>query len=273
MTVLDIPCGMALKDQAGWNQTESDWRRLLDLEPGGCFAAEVEGRVVGTAAATAFGPVGWLAMVLVDPSMRGRGIGTRLVEHALAYLDRCGAGTVRLDATPLGEPIYRRLGFVPEYELARWEGTAYVGVLHPSILPVTADQIDAVAKLDREVTGTDRRRLIHLLHQQQPGAMRGFHVGGELLGYATFRRGSRAVQVGPAIAAAEEAGRALCGSVLRDCAGETVYVDIPVENSAASHWADSTGLVVQRRLTRMRRGPGPWDRPTQLWASSGPENG
>ncbi len=273
MTVLDIPRGMAMKDQAGWNQTESDWRRLLDLEPGGCFAAEVEGRLVGTAVASAFGPVGWLAMVLVAPAMRGRGIGTRLVEHALAYLDRRGAGTVRLDATPLGEPIYRRLGFVPEYELARWEGTARVGTAHPSIQPMTVGEIDEVAKLDRETTGTDRRRLIHLLHRQQPGAMRCFHVGGELLGYATFRRGSRAVQIGPAIAAAEDAGRALCGSVLRDCAGQTVYVDIPVENSAASHWADSMGLVMQRRFTRMRRGPGPWDRPTQLWASSGPENG
>jgi len=205
--------------------------------------------------------------------VRGRGIGTRLVEHALAYLGEAGARTVRLDATPLGEPIYRRLGFVPEYELARWEGVGLEGTPHPSIRPVPADKLEAVAKLDQEATGTDRRRLIRLLYQEQPNAMRLFTPHGALLGYATFRRGSRAVQIGPAIALTEEAGRALCDSALQGCAGELVFIDIPKENSAAGRWAESKGLVVQRYLTRMRRGPGPWDQPRKLWASSGPENG
>ena len=31
----DIPFAMKLKDQAGWNQTEADWRRFLDMEQGG----------------------------------------------------------------------------------------------------------------------------------------------------------------------------------------------------------------------------------------------
>ncbi len=273
MTAFDIARGMELKDQAGWNQTAADWHRLLNLEPGGCFAAEAEGRVVGTAVATTFGPVAWLAMVLVDPAARGRGIGTRLVEHALAYLDESGVGTVRLDATALGEPIYRRLGFVPEYELARWEGVAAETPPDLSVQPVSADQLEAVAALDQEATGTDRRRLLRLLYEEQPGAMRRFVLRDGLSGYATLRRGSRAVQIGPAIARTEEAGRALCDSALQSCAGEPAFIDIPKENSAAGRWAESRGLVVQRYFTRMRRGPGPWDQPLKLWASSGPENG
>ena len=50
-------------------------------------------------------------MVLVDESMRQHGIGTALVEQAVEVLDRRGAETVRLDATPLGKPLYERLGF------------------------------------------------------------------------------------------------------------------------------------------------------------------
>jgi hypothetical protein len=100
-----------------------------------------------------------------------------------------------------------------------------------------------------------------------------FTLHGRLLGYATFRRGSRAVQIGPAIALVEEAGRALCESALQGCAGEPVFIDIPQENSAAFRLAESKGFVVQRYLTRMRRGPEPCDQPLQLWASSGPENG
>ena len=124
LNIEDLPQAMRLKDQADWNQTEADWRRFLAMEPDGCFAAEEEGRVIGTAATTVFGPVGWVAMVLVDAERCGCGIGTRLVERAIDYLQDRGVETMRLDATPLGEPLYRRLGFRAEYQLVRWEGSA-----------------------------------------------------------------------------------------------------------------------------------------------------
>jgi GNAT superfamily N-acetyltransferase len=273
MTVGDVPRGMELKDQAGWNQTEADWQRFLELEPDGCFVAELGGQAVGTAAACAFGSVGWIAMILVDAAVRGQGIGTRLVEHAIAYLDERGVRTARLDATPLGGPIYQRLGFLPEYELARWEGVALPGASHPCVAPATADQLNAVTALDRRVTGTDRERLIHLLHRQGPEAMRVFTSGGKLLGYVTLRSGSRALQIGPAIALSEEAGCALLEAAFQRCAGRSVFVDVPRQNAPATRWAEAKGLAVQRYLTRMRRGRPVSDRPIHLWASSGPENG
>ena len=33
MRAADIPLGMRLKQLAGWNQTEADWRRNLALQP------------------------------------------------------------------------------------------------------------------------------------------------------------------------------------------------------------------------------------------------
>ena len=119
MTGADLPLGMRLKAQAGWNQTEADWRRFLHLQPDGCFVAELDGTAVGTTAAFVFGPVAWVAMVLVDEAVRGRGVGTALMRHALAFLDGRGVRSVRLDATPLGRPIYEKLGFVAEYKIGR----------------------------------------------------------------------------------------------------------------------------------------------------------
>src|SRR3954465_13201950 len=112
MTLADLPTGMHLKDQAGWNQREDDWRRLLAMQPDGGFVAELEGTPVGTVTTCRFGAVAWIAMVLVDEAVRGRGIGRMLVTHALGSLDRHGVCTVRLDATPLGRPLYETLGFV-----------------------------------------------------------------------------------------------------------------------------------------------------------------
>jgi len=301
MTVDDVPLGMALKDPAGWNQTEADWRRFLAMEPDGCFVAQWDGQPVATTVTTVFEDVGWIAMVLVEKAVRGRGIGTRLVRHALAHLERRSVRTVRLDATPLGRPVYEGLGFAPEYEVARWEGIApgaapgkmgtgtwpdavsprlsHVGsepvpiLSGPRVSPVTADELDAVAELDRHVTGTNRRRLIEQLYRQQPEAMRVERLEGQLAGYATLRPGSRAVQIGPAVAVTPEVGTALAEAVLQLCVGRPVYIDIPPENTAATSWARSKGLEVQRHWMRMSRGQRVQDHPARIWASSGPENG
>lgn len=273
MTAADVPLGMRLKHQAGFNQTEADWRRFLHVEPDGCFVAELDGQPVGTVTNCVFDSVGWIAMLLVDERVRGRGIGTRLTEHALAYLDARGVACARLDATPRGRPIYEKLGFVAEYELARLEGSPSAGRLHRSVGTIVADELDAVVELDREITGTCRRRLIECLYHEKPDAMHVVRAGDEVAGYLTFREGSDAAQIGPGAALTDEAGRMLGDVAVQRCAGRRVYVDVPTGNRPAIEWAESTGLVVQRCFTRMRRGKPVADRPAQLWASSGPEKG
>ena len=273
MTAHDVPLGMHLKEQAGWNQTEADWRRFLDLQPDGCFVAELDGRPVATATTCVLDSVGWIGMVLVEQQARGQGIGTRLMEHCLGYLDGRGVPTARLDATPLGLPIYEKLGFVVEYELVRMEGMASAGGAHAAVGPVAPDELDAVFELDLQVHRSNRSRLLGRLHRERPEAMHVFRTAGKITGYATFRGGANATQIGPAVAPDPEVGRALGNAVLACCTGRPIFVDVPTDNEPAIRWAESSGLAVQRPLTRMRRGKPVHDQPALEWASSGPEKG
>ena len=59
-----------------------------------------------------------IGMVLVPPEKRRMGIGTALLMHGIEYLEAKGVAAVKLDATPLGRPLYEKLGFVVEYDLA-----------------------------------------------------------------------------------------------------------------------------------------------------------
>jgi GNAT superfamily N-acetyltransferase len=89
MSEQDIPAGMRLKEIAGWNQTANDWKCFLKASPAGCFVAEVDGTVRGTAATISYEHrFAWVGMVLVDPEFRGQGIGTRLLEKTIAYYSR-----------------------------------------------------------------------------------------------------------------------------------------------------------------------------------------
>src|SRR6185369_2196058 len=119
----DIPAAMQLKEAAGWNQTEEDWRRLLTLEPNGCFAAVKDGRLVGTTTTTTYGnDLAWIGMVLVDPQERRQGIARTLMNVAMDYLNGKVA-SVKLDATAQGKPVYEKLGFQVESQVEGWSGT------------------------------------------------------------------------------------------------------------------------------------------------------
>jgi len=128
MTIDDLRLGLRLTRQAGWNQTESDWLRFINLEPSVCFVAELDGRPVETTTPCVFGGEAWVAMVLVDVNARGRGVGTELVRHSVNYLEQREVRTVHLDATYLGQGIYGKLAFKLEYELTWFEGVAPRGI-------------------------------------------------------------------------------------------------------------------------------------------------
>lgn len=278
MTVQDVPLGMRLKEQAGWNQTESDWQRCLELQPDGCFVAERDGAAVGTVTTCIFGSVAWIAMVLVDAAVRGQGIGQALLDRALAFLDERGVSSVRLDATPLGRPLYEKRGFVEEYALARYEGAALAPATvanAPNKIAVGAvrsEHLERVVQLDRQITGTDREVLLRRLFAECPDEWRMAWRDEEVLGYAAGRAGSRARQIGPCLATAE-AGPMLLADVWRRHASERVFVDVPIDNLPAVAAVEATGLVPQRPLYRMCRGPRPQEHIEQLWASFGPEKG
>ena len=67
LAAADLPLGLRLSQAAGWNQTEADWRRFLDLQPDGCFVAELDGTPVVPLPHPS-GASGWLN----DPANRER---------------------------------------------------------------------------------------------------------------------------------------------------------------------------------------------------------
>ncbi len=274
MTTVDIPLGLKLARQADWNQIESDWRRFLAMQPDGCFVGELDGVSVATTAAFTFGPVAWIAMVLVDINSRRKGVATTLLKHALDFLDERGIETVRLDATAAGQPVYEKLGFVPEYPLTRFMGTAQPSPSPSGLtLPPIADpQLREVVAFDHQMTATPREKMLARLFDESPDLTRVFHREGQLEGYVTGRRGAHAILIGPCIATTY-AGPALLGDALGRCAGQPVFVDVPRDNAPAIEIVERNGLTAQRHFTRMCRGARIEDHVEAIWASSGPEKG
>lgn len=273
MTTDDIPAGMRLKELAGWNQTPADWRCFLESSPRGCFAAEVDGKVIGTAATIVYEQrFAWIGMVLVDPEFRGRGIGTRLLRKTVEHLDEIGIRTMKLDATPAGRPIYQKLGFEDEYEIERWL------LKRPASEAVPASVVhsicDRVLDLDREIFGADRGNLLRSLAAEIPGFVLTAEWDGEIAGYAFGRRGTLADHLGPWMARDEETATQLLDEFLGRSRRETIFVDALKDRRFVSRMLLARGFKVSRGLTRMVRGPNRYPgRPEMLCAILGPEFG
>jgi GNAT superfamily N-acetyltransferase len=274
MTSADIPCAMQLVAQARWNQLPCDWERFLALQPEGCFVAELAGKVVGTTTTCVFYPIAWIAMVLVEEGLRGRGIGTALVEHALQFIDAQGVRSIRLDATHLGQPIYERFGFVPQYWLTRFAGRLpqTPNETGRGVSPASPVDYRRLAAFDKEVTQTDRGKFLWRLFIENPPSVRLVQRDQRLQGWITVRHGREAWQLGPCLADAT-AGEELLADAAAQLSGEHVFFDAPEANMYAVRWAASRRLSQLRRFVRMCRGEGISDDVGRLWASSGPELG
>ncbi|HET9179638.1 MAG TPA: GNAT family N-acetyltransferase [Terriglobia bacterium] len=273
MTTADISAGMRLKNLAGWNQTPADWRSFLESSPEGCFAAEVDGKAVGTAATMVYEQrFAWIGMVLVDPEFRGRGIGTRLLRKTIEHLDEIGICTMKLDATPAGRPIYQKLGFHDEYEIDRWLLKRPVPKAPPASRLHSVS--DCVLQLDREIFGADRGSLLRSLAAENPDVALAAEREGETAGYTFGRRGTLADHLGPWMARDEQTATQLLDEFLARSRREMIFVDALKDRRFVAEMLLARGFQVSRPLTRMVRGPNDYPgRPELLCAILGPEFG
>lgn len=233
---------MALSTVVGWNQVEADWRRLLELEPAGCFGIEADGRVAASATVVTYGrELAWIGMVLTLPEYRGRGFATQLMQRCLDYCDAGRVRTVKLDATDLGRPVYEKLGFVEEYVVERWKGTLEGGQRRA---------FEHDYELDHLAFGADRRALLERVGFSRPGRVAAF--------------------AGPVVCRTAEQARE---RIEHGGAAGLTFWDLPLINPEAVRLAGEMGFAPARRLWRMRRGPAIEERPEFAYAMAGFEYG
>ncbi len=273
----DLATGLRLSLQVGWNQLEADWRLFYSLNPEGAFVAECGDRVVGTVTTTDYGGrMGWIAMVIVDPTYRHRGIATCLLHTAIGALSHLD--TIKLDATPAGRHVYARMEFRDEFCLTRFAAEKIsplpAGECAGHIRPMEVADVPSVVERDTLVLGAERKEVIEGLLSMAPEYAFVWEKESELKGFVMGRHGAKFEFVGPLVAEGVGGARALCRAVLERTGRRPAGMDVP---DSAREWRDyveGLGMTPRRPFTRMYRGAYPLSGELRrLFAGAGPELG
>jgi GNAT superfamily N-acetyltransferase len=270
----DMEAVMELSATEGWNQTAQDWKFLLEDPRNICVAAVSGDKVIGTTVALDYGrQLAWIGMVLVNKAYRGKGVSRLLLQYVF---ESCKAA-MKLDATALGEPVYRKFGFLPEYTIARMVNTSVATISNDhNDLPRQAlsKHFASIVSLDKMALGIKREKLIAYYMQQYPGKARVLEENDRVEGFALRRDGYRYHHIGPIVAATTAQAALLLRHALAQLPGQPVVVDVPVDKKEMIQMLLELNFVEQRQFIRMYRDENTFaGNISKLFAIAGPEFG
>jgi len=204
-------------------------------------------RIIASTSALAAGKVGVIGNVVVHSDYRRRGLGRMMTSAAVEWLRSQRVGSVLLDATDDGQPLYTQLGFVPVGR--SWYIKIRLDRIDQSKLRTLAGGLPAtehasgdlqqVSALDQAGFGGDRMGLLQqMLGQPHNWLLVAGEGGGEPSGYLLYGRlrGQHAdhrlgpsVHIGPLVATSPSAAAALFAAVLRPDAPWRTVLGHPAE--------------------------------------------
>jgi GNAT superfamily N-acetyltransferase len=275
MTLADIPFGLKLSTDAGWNQTATDWQLILSQRGARGLLASLDGVAAGTVTIIPYqARFSWVGMALVSAKFQRRGIGTALLTAATDVGK--AAGWVRLDATPAGKKLYDTLGFRDEYLLSRLRRPAQALTDESEIpcVPITHSLLSAIGRLDQPVFGADRLSILSGLYRHAPQLAYAWVENNEIKGYCLGRIGIRYAHIGPIVAVNIQIARGLLRQALSGCAQQDTILDAPQQDGEWLAFLSTLGFSELRPFIRMCYGEGEPPMPDQRqFAIAGPELG
>lgn len=238
----DALAGLALSEEARWNQNEADWQFFLSR--GVVFGVrDHDGRLIATAALLPYTEhEAWISMVLVTQDRRRRGIATRLVDACLEAASRRGL-TTWLDATPAGAMVYGKLGFTPTIELRRLR---LERASSPAPGAVLVDgNLGAFITCDNNAMGFDRRDFL-----AEVAGRPGSRLLSSRRAMTLVRDGRSARHIGPIFADDADSALALVAAIVAS-EGEAHLIDAVAIHAGFLDGLIQAGWTIERPFQRM----------------------
>ncbi|SRR6266487_607776 len=257
----DIAYAMNLSKAEGWNQTEKDWKLLIEGPQNVCMLAECNKQIIGTTTVMNYSnQIAWIGMVLVAKEYREQGVSKSLLANILEKLE--SFKSIKLDATPEGQHVYKKFDFKDEYLITRMTTASMknLSLDDDDRLPeaIQFKHIGEIIVLDELVFGANRTQLIESLIKEYPHKSWLLKRNNSIAGFALGREGNKYHQIGPAFASNINDVKMLIRKALKELTNQPVVMDVQCEKEDLINWLNSIGFITQRHFVRMYKKENPF---------------
>jgi predicted N-acetyltransferase YhbS len=255
----DLQDCATLSIDRGWWPEKSKWLILLQESDAWGIDAPDRPGLAGTVVLTQWGTErAAIGMMLVAERFGGRGLGRKLMEHAIGAAGK--DVPISLFATNSGRPLYDKLGFQPvqrstafrgRFRATTKKGEAPTGTTG-TIRTVTEADLPAILTLDRHAYGADRERMLSrwsdfterfLVLEDDTG----------IIGYAGAWRTEAFLFIGPLMAPDGDSAKRLVTELAKD-SPVAVRLDTNPDRPELPSWLRSCGLMAAEHTVMMTRG-------------------
>ncbi|MFY0638726.1 GNAT family N-acetyltransferase [Maricaulis maris] len=242
---------IALTIAEGWNPGLHDTEAFLACDPDAFIAAELDGKVIGGGAITAYGDsFGFMGLFIMHPELRRQGLGSQLWrarrDRLLARLNP--GATIGMDGVFAMADWYARGGFVLSHRNLRFcMDVPADRVCEPfaEIVPATDIPFEALAAYDRSCFPAPRdaflKAWITLPDRKAVALVR----DGQLAGYGVVRRCREGCKIGPLFADDADGAEVLFAALAPFAAGGSLFMDVPEPHT------DAMAMVVRHGMSEV----------------------
>jgi ribosomal protein S18 acetylase RimI-like enzyme len=249
----EIALGVDWAAAEGWNPGLNDAPCFATVDAEGFLIGELDREPLATISCVNYDDrFAFLGFYIVRPDLRGRGLGWRIWQAAIAH---AGARTIGLDGVVAQQDNYRKSGFRLAYRNVRYGGRVAAPDAEARPLTPLADvPLATIAADDAKVFPAPRENFLRTWIGTHGHIGRALMRDGALAAWGVIRPCRESFKIGPLIADDRAAAEAVLDALITAAGEGDVYLDVPEPNREAQALAQSRGLRPVFETARMYTG-------------------
>ena len=244
----------------GWNPGDNDFDVFWKTDPQGYYGFYFNKELIAAGAIISYNKeYGFMGLFIVDSNYRAQGIGRKLwyLRRDLLISRLNQGATIGMDGVVAMQPFYEKGGFKIAFTDERYEYTGRKESVNNAISVSNAKDIEDMVAYDIACFGYQRKQFLENWLVIPDSTSFKFSEKKQIKGYAVIRKVHSGYKIGPLFADNEHIAEELFKACLNSAEGKSVYLDIPVINTAAVELAKKYKGTYVFQCARMYYGDPP----------------
>lgn len=248
----DFNYALRLTNLMKWDYSRKDFEWMVYFEPKGCFVAMDGNKRVGIITTITYQNLGWIGNAIVSPKYRHKGIGSKLVSHAIDYLKSKSVEFIGLYSYLETSRFYNKLGFKEDEQFIRLIGKGKFYSFE-GCRRMASNDLKDIIEFDSKCFSVCRKKVLNKIFEEFKDLCWLTVLNKEIIGYIMGKKSATGMEVGPWICNPKHTKKAfnLLKAFLSNAKNMRISLVIPEKNLKLMNKLKELGFKIDFKVIRM----------------------